>query len=204
MQSGDFVRLRFISESGGVQMINQHYIVLDEVNLIDPLDTVLHGVAQNWWDAVKNNMATTTVLAAMLWDNLSRVEQFISYEGGLIGTATGNAHPQYTILPVELYALVGSPGSKKLKRNRVFLGGMSEERSVRGRLIDTASVLPLTSYFLNNQTTGGGGIDYTPVIRYQTTPGPPPTYAFAGILSCVPGTKFGTHQNRKSQALSLA
>lgn len=176
---GDFIKATLVTEQGGVQMSNSVYFEIDDLGNDPPLGEAALDILESYADAVKISCSSSWRVACIIMENMTTPEGRTIVQQSINGTGIGIAHGPDQVLRVNQYA--GQADFLKVHRGAFNQSGVLAALSNRGRWNQTTAFptivtwLSATQVFTPNWTV-------TPCLRWQLTPGPPPTYAITPII----------------------
>jgi len=195
--AGDFFRTTFLVEVAGVQTQQKMDWKLDSIDGADTISTVLGDIASQWWDTVKNIVVNQCMFSCMTYHNWSRVEQVVVFPG-LAGLGGTEGHPQFQVVRLNIYGQATVGPDFSIRRGASNLSGVKEDLSTRGRINDLSEFDAWQNFHIGSIFTSLTGWTITPQQRFETAPGPPPTYDFVPVVATQVNPTFKTLRRRKT------
>lgn len=195
MQVGDFIRVRYVMEFGGVACSNQLNYVISQILGADTIDKIVSDLATAFWASISARMGADVTFSCIGWTNQSRNEQYVGFPA-LAGGSVSDAHPPTLALRWNLYGQPDPPPAK-LKQNAIYLAGIGEAYSDDGRVTSLADFQLFDDFLTNGVVTDPAGVELFPRVRYETAPGPPKVYGFTPLLNAQLNSTYVTVRTRK-------
>lgn len=196
----DYVKISLITELRGKQMRNQQYYQIAAINGAAVVADVASAVATAWFTALQPIITNNMALACVIWENLTTVGERSIQFPGITGNSVAGDHPQFSVINFETIGQDGVGTARHHNRHRI--SGITEERSLRGRIENRAILQAFVNHLSNNIDTGNPGMNLVPQVRWLFDPTPPATFSFSPVVKCNPGSIFRTLQSRKTNLCS--
>lgn len=196
----DYVRISYITELRGKQMRNQQYYQIAAINGAAVVPDVLDAVGTAWFLALQPIITNQMSLACLIWENLTTIGEKSIVFPALVGGSAGGDHPQFSVINFETIGQDGVGTARHHNRHRI--SGITEPRSIRGRIENRAILQNFVNHLSNFIDTGNPGMNLAPQTRWLFDPTPPATYSFSPVVKCNPGSIFRTLQSRKTTLCS--
>lgn len=178
--NGDIIKTVLIQELDGVQLANTLYWQVDDVGLDPSISVGLVDIMNAYFAAVTAFVSNKWQLVCGIYENQTTLEPKITVFLTQAAGGTDDSHPQDQVFRFNRWGQLG-PGLPI--RNGAFnQSGVEEEWSSIGRVNNMSTFDSLRNFLQDQQVMPGPNWTLDPVLRITNTPGPPPTYAFWGII----------------------
>jgi hypothetical protein len=175
----DVIQATLITEQGGVQMSNTVYFEIDNLGSDPPLGEAALDILTSYGDTAKIYCAASWRVACIVMENMTTPEGRTIVQNTISGVAIGAAHGPDQVLRINQYA--NQADFLKIHRGWFNQSGIEHALSKRGRWNHTTDFSTLISWFSSTVVLGSNWT-LTPNLRWQLTPGPPPTYAYTPVI----------------------
>ena len=204
-QVGDFFKVTFVQEIGGVALQNSMIFQVNDLGTDPTINTVLDQLMVAYRGAVTNICTAAWRLTCGVYENLSRVEVKAIVFSSLTGTAVGDAHPQDQVVRWNRY---GQPaGTDDIIRSWWNQTGIAESFSTDGRVNNATPFADLTSFLTAQLILAGPTWTVKPALfgAIQNNPNPTPNVdGFQLVNICQFNNTFFKLRSRKTKLCGAA
>jgi len=195
---GDIIKVSFLQELDGRQMLNTAYWQIDDIGTDLGNFVNLQKIITFYHDAIKALLSDQWKLVCGVLDNVTTPEGNVTEFVSLVGTSLNDSHPQYQVLRFNSWGPITAGG--KVHVNAWNQSGIQEGLSTRSRINNETISGTMQSFLQGQEVLPTGGWTIDPQIRINSTPPPAaPTIVFFNVFNAKVNPNLRTLGRRKTK-----